>query len=97
MSRKRRIEYPGALYHVINRGDHLPAPQRSRQAGREDIFRDDEDHQSVLSTLGEACGKTDWQVHAYRLMRKGGNTTMSLKSIAQRLNMGSWIYVQPAE
>ena len=49
MSRKLRIEYPGALYHVMNRGDHLPAPQRSRQAGREDIFKDDEDRQRFLS------------------------------------------------
>ena len=53
MSRKLRIEYPGAMYHVMNRGDQ-----------REDIFRDDEDRQRFLSTLGEACGKAEWQVHA---------------------------------
>ena len=35
----------------------------------EDIFRDDEDRQKFLSTLGEACAKTEWQVHAYCLMR----------------------------
>ena len=58
MSRKLRIEYPGAMYHVMNRGDQ-----------REDIFRDDEDRQRLLATLGEACGKTEWQVHAYCLMR----------------------------
>jgi len=58
MSRKLRIEYPGAMYHVMNRGDQ-----------REDIFKDDEDRQRFLSTLGEACGRTDWQVHAYCLMR----------------------------
>jgi len=58
MSRKLRIEYPGAMYHVMNRGDQ-----------REDIFRDDENRQRLLSTLGEACGKTDWQVQAYCLMR----------------------------
>ena len=46
MSRKLRIEYPGALYHVMNRGDQ-----------REDFFRDDEDRQEFLSTLREACGK----------------------------------------
>jgi REP element-mobilizing transposase RayT len=55
--RKLRIEYPGAIYHVINRGDR-----------REDIFRDDEDRLCFLSTLGEACQKTRWQVHAYCLM-----------------------------
>ena len=58
MSRKLRIEHPGAMYHVMNRGDQ-----------REDIFRDDEDRQRFLCTLSEACGKTDWQVHAYCLMR----------------------------
>ena len=69
MPRKLRIEYLEAMYHVMNRGDHLPAPQRSRQAGREDSFRDDEDRQRFRSTLGEACGKTEWQVPAYCLMR----------------------------
>jgi putative transposase len=58
MSRKLRIEYPGAMYHVMNRGDQ-----------REDIFKDDQDRQKFLSTLGEACVKTEWQVHAYCLMR----------------------------
>ena len=58
MPRKLRIEYPGAIYHVMNRGDQ-----------REDIFMDDEDRRKFLSTLGEACQKTDWQVHAYCPMR----------------------------
>ncbi len=51
------MEYPGAIYHAMNRGDR-----------REDIFRDDEDRRRFLSTLGEACQKTRWQVHAYCLM-----------------------------
>jgi len=58
MSRKLRIEYPGAMYHVMNRGDQ-----------REDIFRDDEDRQKFLWTLGETCQNTEWQVHAYCLTR----------------------------
>jgi REP-associated tyrosine transposase len=56
--RPLRIEYAGAIYHVMNRGDH-----------RDDIFGDDEDRQRFLSTLGQACQKTEWQVHAYCLMR----------------------------
>jgi REP element-mobilizing transposase RayT len=48
MSRKLRIEYPGAMYHVMNRGDQ-----------REDIFRDDQDRQKFVATLGEACAKTE--------------------------------------
>ena len=58
MPRKIRLEYPGAVYHVINRGDR-----------REDIFKDDEDRRKFLATLEEACRKTEWQVHAYCLMR----------------------------
>lgn len=57
MPRALRIEYPGAIYHVMNRGDR-----------REPIFRDDSDRKSFLTTLGEACTKTDWQIHAYCLM-----------------------------
>ena len=53
----------------MNRGDHPPAPQRSRQAGREAIFEDDEDRQRLLETLTGACEKTGWQAHAYCLMR----------------------------
>ncbi len=57
MARKLRLEYPGAIYHLMNRGDR-----------REPIFRDDYDRQRFLETLAEACAKTDWQVHAYCLM-----------------------------
>ena len=57
MARQLRVEYPGAIYHVINRGDR-----------REAIFHDDADRQRFLETLGETCAKTGWQVHAFCLM-----------------------------
>lgn len=57
MARPLRIEYEGAIYHVLNRGDR-----------REDIFLDDEDRTLFVGTLGEACAKADWQVHAFCLM-----------------------------
>lgn len=57
MARKLRMEYPGAVYHVMNRGDR-----------REAIFKDDKDREIFLSTLAEACGKTGWEVHALCLM-----------------------------
>ena len=50
MARKLRIQYPGAIYHVMNRGDR-----------REAIFEDDEDRQRFLETLTGACEKTGWQ------------------------------------
>jgi putative transposase len=58
MARKLRVQYEGAIYHVMNRGDR-----------REDIFGDDQDRELFLKTLGETCAKTAWQVHAYCLMR----------------------------
>ena len=58
MARKLRIQYPGAIYHVTNRGNR-----------REAIFKDDQDRERMLETLTEVCGKTGWQVHAYCLMR----------------------------
>ena len=58
MARKVRIQYPGAIYHVMNRGDR-----------REAIFEDDEDRERLLETLTQVCQKTGWQVHAYCLMR----------------------------
>ena len=57
MARQLRIEYAGAIYHVMSRGDR-----------REAIFKDDEDRRRFLATLGEACGKTGWQVLALCLM-----------------------------
>ena len=57
MARKLRVQYPGAIYHLMNRGDR-----------REPIFKDDPDRRRFLETLGEACAKTGWQVHAYCLM-----------------------------
>ena len=58
MARKLRVQFAGAIYHLMNRGDH-----------REDIFLDDTDRELFLKTLGEACTKADWQVHAWCLMR----------------------------
>ena len=57
MPRQLRIEYSGAIYHVLNRGDR-----------REPIFHDDFDRKRFVTTLDEACAKTGWQVHAYCLM-----------------------------
>jgi REP element-mobilizing transposase RayT len=58
MPRAMRVEYPGAIYHVMDRGDR-----------REDIFVNDVDRQDLVKTLAEACEKTGWEIHAYCLMR----------------------------
>jgi REP element-mobilizing transposase RayT len=57
MPRQMRIEYAGAIYHVMSRGDR-----------REAIFLDEGDRHDFLKTLAEACAKTGFAVHAYCLM-----------------------------
>ena len=57
MARALRIQYPGAVYHVMARGNHGQA-----------IYKDDEDRKHWLQILGEACEQTGWRVHAYVLM-----------------------------
>ena len=47
MPRKLRVEYEGAIYHLMNRGDR-----------REPIFKDDKDRELFLQTLGQCCTKT---------------------------------------
>jgi REP element-mobilizing transposase RayT len=57
MARSIRIEYPGAFYHVMARGNR-----------REAIFLDEEDRRFFLKAVGEACAMTGWRVHAWVLM-----------------------------
>lgn len=57
MGRQLRIEYEGATYHVMCRGNR-----------RETIFQDDEDRQLFVDTLSGACARTGWRVCAYVLM-----------------------------
>jgi len=57
MPRQIRIEYEGAIYHVLSRGDR-----------REPIFWDEADRQDFLKTLAQTCQKAGFQIHAYCLM-----------------------------
>lgn len=57
MARPLRIEYAGAIYHLVSRGDR-----------REGIAHNDDDREHFLEVLGRTCGRTGWQVHAYCLM-----------------------------
>jgi putative transposase len=52
------IEFPGAIYHVMARGDR-----------REPIVKDDEDRETFVRTLGEGCARCGFRVHAWVLMR----------------------------
>ena len=54
MARPLRIEFPGAIYHVMARGN-------ARQA----LFHGDDDYQRMLSGLEKTVQRTGWEVHAY--------------------------------
>lgn len=57
MARKIRIEYAGAFYHVLNRGNY-----------RDWIFKSDGARKSFLQCLVETCEAQGWRVHAWCLM-----------------------------
>ena len=57
MARSPRIEFAGAIYHVMNRGNHL-----------EKIFSDDVDRTIFLKMLEETCKASGWWVHSFVLM-----------------------------
>ncbi len=57
MARPLRIEYPGAWYHVMNRGRR-----------REKIFFSDKDYELFMTVLGECTQFFSLEIHAYSLM-----------------------------
>jgi len=52
------LEYPGARYHLINRGNY-----------RSDVFASEGAKQAFERTLFEACERHGWLLHAFVLMR----------------------------
>ena len=54
MPRRLRIEFEGAIYHVMARGNT-----------RQDIVHDDDDCRRVLATLERAVGRFGWEVLAF--------------------------------
>ena len=58
MPRALRHQYPGAVYHVMARGD-----------GGKAVFETDEDGKSFLFRLGQVCESHGWRVHAWAFMK----------------------------
>jgi putative transposase len=58
MARKLRLEFPGACYHVINRGNY-----------RADVFKADRTKAAFEACLFETCAKSGWLLHAFVIMR----------------------------
>ena len=58
MARKLRLEFAGACYHVINRGNY-----------RRELFGDDGTRDAFQRCLFEACERFEWRLHAFVIMR----------------------------
>lgn len=58
MARKLRIQFEGAFYHVINRGNY-----------RRDLFETVGAAEAFQSVLFEACARHGWRLYAFVLMR----------------------------
>jgi putative transposase len=58
VARRPRIEFPGATYHVLNRGNY-----------RADLFDTSGAAQAFTDCLFETCERMEWRLHAYCLMR----------------------------
>jgi len=58
MARKLRLEFPGACYHVINRGNY-----------RRDVFETDGAKAAFVACLFAACVRSNWLLHAFVVMR----------------------------
>jgi putative transposase len=57
MPRRLRLQYPGAIYHLMARGN-----------GLQDIVSDDEDRDRLQEQLGRAAIRGSWQIYAFAIM-----------------------------
>ncbi len=57
MPRRLRLQYPGAIYHLMARGN-----------GRQVIVRDDVDRDRLVEDLGKAAVRCCWCVYAFAIM-----------------------------
>lgn len=58
MARKPRIEFAGAIYHVLNRGNY-----------KADLFDSAGAAQAFVECLFQTCERMGWRLHAFCLMR----------------------------
>ena len=91
MARKLRVDYPGAIYPVMNRGER-----------REEIFKDDQDRERMIA---EALKRRKWRAGDLAARAKGdlskvaiaarvrAETVVTVKWIAERLGMGTASYL----
>lgn len=86
MARKSRIEYNGAFYHVITRGNQ-----------RQKIFKDKQDYTKYLKILSDYKGRYKYLMYAYVLMNNHVHLLIQtqetpLSKILQGINQRYTIY-----
>lgn len=81
MARPLRVEFAGAVYHVMARGNERKA-----------VFRDDRDRQQFLQTLSEMVERFGVRLHAYVLL--GNHYHLLLETPAANLSQAvGWLQV----
>ena len=84
MGRPWRIEYAGARYHVINRGNY-----------RQKIFNGKGAAEAFERVLDEAARRYVWRIHAYVIMRNHFHLAIELEepnlSEGMKWLQGTWI------
>ena len=57
MPRRLRVQFEGATYHVMSRGN-----------GRQDIVADDRDRRHFVELLGAQVGRSGWELISFVLL-----------------------------
>ncbi len=79
MARALRFEYPGAIYHVINRGNY-----------RSWVFEEEGSKVAFEKALFEACERAGWILHAYCIM--GNHFHLAIETPEANLSSGmKWL------
>ncbi len=83
MSRKLRLEFSGATYHVINRGNY-----------RRDLFAEAGAARSFCDCLDEACQRHGWRLHGFVVMRNHFHLAVETPepnlSVGMKWLQGTW-------
>ena len=75
MARATRFQYPGAIYHVMARGD-----------GGKVVFETDDDRKAFVFRLAQVCESHGWRIHAWVLM--GNHFHLLLETLQANLVSG---------
>lgn len=79
MPRKPRIEYAGAIYHVLNRGNY-----------QTDIFSVSDSAEVFERTLFECCDRFGWQLYAYVII--SNHYHLAIQTVEANLCVGmQWL------